>query len=106
MSSRAKSRPESSCLKYTRSSIPGSTSLIVVSSIGRTPRLRLRGQRLESRHQLLDLGARLAQPLVELVDQRRRPLQPGHQDVHVHLTLLEEVDDPIELTARLGVAQL
>src|SRR5580700_3374131 len=109
MSPRAKSRPDRSCLKYSRSFTPGGTSAIVVvsSSPTRTPtRAGLRSQRLEPWHQLLDLGARLTQPLVEFVDERRGPLQARHQDVDVHLTLLEEVDDRIELAARVGVAQL
>ncbi len=45
-------------------------------------------------------------PAVQLVDQCGRPLQPRHQHVDVHLALLEEVDDRIELPAGLGVAQL
>src|SRR5580704_7000233 len=109
MSPRAKSRPDRSCLKYSRSSLPGGTSAIVVisSCATRTPTWAgLGGQGLEPWHQLLDLGARLTQPLVEFVDERRGPLQTRHQDVDVDLTLLEEVDDRIELAARVGVAQL
>src|SRR6516164_3961644 len=114
MSPRAKSRPDRSCLKYTRSSNPGGpggksrASVIVASSrvTRTTARFRLRRQRFEPRHQLLDLGPRLTQPLVQLVDERRCPLQPRHQDVDVDLTLFEEVHDRIELAARLGVAQL
>ena len=48
------------------------------------------GQRVEPGHQLLDLGPGPAQPPVELVDQRGRPLQAGHQHVDVDLALLEE----------------
>src|SRR5271157_1214873 len=97
MSPRAKSRPESSWRKYTRS-IVGASLIALVPHLGR--------QRLEPWHQLLDLGPGLAQPAVELVDQRGRPLQAADEDVDVDVALLEEVHDRIELAAGLGVAQL
>jgi hypothetical protein len=63
------------------------------------------GQRIESGYQLLDLGPRLTQPSVQLVDQRGGSLQSRHQYVHIDLSLLKESDDGVELPTGVGVAQ-
>src|SRR5271167_1345126 len=100
MSPCAKSRPESSCRKYRRSSALPSvgesarSAIVTLSSINAGD---VAGQRVEARHQLLDLGLRPAQPLIEFVDQRGRPFQTTDEHVDVHLPLFEEVHDGIEL---------
>src|SRR3984957_17730204 len=109
MSPWAKSRPDSNWRKYRRSSGPLPTGLVMSSTIVAPSRFgagRVAGERLESGHQLLDLGLGATQALVELVDQRGRPLEPTDQHVHIDLPLFEEVHDGVELAARLREAQL
>src|SRR5580704_9885815 len=105
----AKSRPESSCRKYRRSSAlpPGGMPVpSVILSLPCGGAGRVAGQRVESGHELFDLGLGPAQALIELVDQGGRPLQLADEHVDIHLTLFEEVHDRIELSARLREAQL
>ena len=95
----AKSRPESSWRKYRRSSPPRRAH----RHRPLHPRL-VTGQRVEPRHQLLDLGPGPAQTPIELVDQRGRPFQPHDEHVDVDLPLLEEVT--MESSSRLASVKL
>src|ERR1700722_16593802 len=109
MSPWAKSRPESSWRKYRRSSGPLPTGPAASSIIGTPSSIgagRVAGERIEAGHQPLDLGLGAPQALIELVDERGRPLEPADQHVHIDLALLEEVHDCVELAARLREAQL
>src|SRR5580698_1616438 len=84
-SPRAKSRPESSCRKYRRSSAPPvGASVRSASAIVSLSRLRAghaAGQSVEPGHELFDLGLGPAQALIELVDEGGRPFQPADEDV-------------------------
>src|ERR1700733_2585446 len=86
-----------------RSPVAAASFLILFPSCTRAGGLG--GERVEARHELLDLGPGAPKAPVEFVDQRGGPLEPGDQHVDVDLPLFEEADDRIELAAGLGVTQ-
>src|ERR1019366_5284658 len=95
-SPRAKSRPDRSWRKYNRWS--STVSLIVV--------LHFAGQCIQTRHELLHLGACVPESAIEFVDQGGCPFQARHQHVHVNFALFEELHDGVQFPTGVGVAQL